>query len=102
MGVLYKETCVASGQEAADLVMSELTWNGFPIEYVISLFDPIIIVGYDDGGVSKDFEYSLPTCTYTGLENFMGVPLDDAVTTSWLVALTLITAWSIVVLRRTF
>lgn len=102
MGVLYNNVCYEDNIKAADAIGSNLLWKGY---LILGTWDgPFggeIIIEYDLDGVSTFDDISAPLCTYNGLENFMGVELDDAVEASWLVALTLIAAWSILVIKRT-
>lgn len=102
MGTMYKDICYESTFDAAQSVKSNLLWKGYSILGVWDgMIEGEIIIEYDLDGVSTFDNLVAPTCTYTGLANFMGVGLDDAVEASWLVALTLIAAWSILVIKRT-
>lgn len=103
MGLMYKEICYEDSTFTAQAIASNLTWTNIPIIDVTSLNATQLEIHYGGGPWGDNYAtVTLPACEFAGLSNFLGVELEDAVTTSWLVALTLITAWSIVVLRRTF
>lgn len=104
MGRMYKETCHEFTEGVVQALASELIYKGqYALETVNEgVFAGEVWIQYDLDGVSTFEILNAPECTYTGLENLMGVTVDDAVEASWLVALTLIAAWAVLVIKRTF
>lgn len=99
MGKLYKGECYPSTAEIREEMLSEV-WT--PVGWINSITDlgSFLSVITNTGTLG----FVPPDCTYStgATESYLGLTVDEVVETSWLVAIVLISAWAILIIKRTF
>jgi len=97
MGYLVNNTCFETNTEARDQAVSML-FSGS--DYIVSgtVLGNVITLTTNTGV----YDVQAPTCTYVGLRDYWGITPEDSIETAWLVASILLSAWAILIIKRTF